>query len=366
MPGFFEPLTVGKLELPNRLVMAPMTRNRADDSGLVSESAPEYYAQRASAGLIIGEATQVSELGQGYVLTPGLHTDAQVAAWRAVTEAVHAQGGRIVAQLVHCGRIGHPSLYSDGAHPVGPSPIASGEQMFTPDGMLDHPTPREMTLRDIRDAVNDFVSAARNAIEAGFDGVELHAANGFLLQQFLADGSNRRTDAYGGSIAGRIRLTLEVVGAVAQAIGPERVGVRLSPGITFNGISESDPAELYTALVRALAPTPLAYLHVFEILTRDVTRVIRAAWPGVLIVCAHPTPESFPSSPEIGAEALADGVADAVALAEMWLANPDLVARVRAGGPYNTADKATFYGGDHQGYTDYPTLDAPDAPDAER
>lgn len=358
MPGLFEPLTVGKLELPHRLVMAPMTRNRANDAGVISPAAAEYYAQRASAGLIITEATQISELGQGYVLTPGLHTDEQVAAWRPVTEAVHAQSGRIVAQLVHCGRIGHPSLYSDGAHPVGPSPIASGEQMFTPDGMLDHPTPREMTLDDIRGVVEDFVSGARNAIDAGFDGVELHAANGFLLHQFLADGSNRRTDGYGGSVEGRIRLTVEVVAAVAEAIGPERVGVRLSPGITFNGISESDPAETYTALVRALAPTPLAYLHVFEILTRDVTRLIRAAWPGVLILCAHPTPESFPGTPEIGAGALADGVADAVALAEMWLANPDLVARVRAGGPYNVADKATFYGGDHRGYTDYPTLEA--------
>ncbi|WP_424637848.1 alkene reductase [Embleya sp. AB8] len=354
----FDALTVGKLELPNRLVMAPMTRSRANDAGLVGASAAEYYAQRASAGLIITEATQVSELGQGYVLTPGLHTDAQVAAWLPVTEAVHAEGGRIVAQLVHCGRIGHPSLYADGAHPVGPSPIASGEQMFSAAGLLDHPTPREMGHDDIRAAIADFVGAARNALDAGFDGVELHAANGFLLHQFLADGANTRTDEYGGSIENRIRFTLEVVAAVAEAIGPERVGVRLSPGITFNGIAESDTTELYTALVHALARTPLAYLHVFEILTRDITRLIRAAWPGVLIVCAHPTPESFPGTPEIAAAALADGVADAVALAEAWLANPDLPARIKAGGPYNTADKATFYGGDERGYTDYPTLDS--------
>lgn len=223
--------------------------------------------------------------------------------------------------------------------------------------MLDHPTPREMTVADIHAATADFAAAARNAVDAGFDGVELHAANGFLLHQFLADGANTRTDAYGGSVANRIRFTVEVVTAVAEAIGPERVGVRLSPGTTFNEISESDTAELYTALVRALAPAPLAYLHVFEILTRDMTRLIRAEWPGVLILCAHPTPESFPSTPEIGAEALREGVADAIALVEMWLANPDLPARVRAGGPYNTADKATFYGGDNRGYTDYPTLD---------
>lgn len=355
---YFDPLITGKLDLPNRLVMAPMTRSRADRAGVVSELTAEYYAQRAGAGLIITEATQVSEIGQGYILTPGLYTAAQVLAWRGVTDAVHAAGGRIVAQLVHCGRIGHPSLYADGALPVGPSPIASGEQLFTAEGMLDHPTPREMTLDDIHRTVEDFVTSARNAVEAGFDGVEVHAANGFLLHQFLADGANRRTDGYGGSIAHRIRFAVEVVTAVAEAIGPERVGVRLSPGITYNGISESDTAELYPELVRALAPLPLAYLHVFEVITRDVTRLIRAEWPGTLILCAHPTPESFPSTPEIGAEALREGVADAVALGELWLANPDLTARVRSGGPYNVADKATFYGGDHRGYTDYPTLDA--------
>ncbi|QDY77444.1 alkene reductase [Streptomyces qinzhouensis] len=358
MAGLFDALTAGKLELPNRLVMAPMTRSRADTAGVISASAADYYAQRASAGLIITEAVQISERGQGYPGTPGLHTAKQVAAWRRVTEAVHAEGGLIVAQLVHCGRIGHPSLYPDGADPVAPSAIASGEQMFTADGMLDHPTPREMTLDDIHAVIEDFAAAAANAIEAGFDGVELHAANGFLLHQFLADGSNHRTDAYGGSVEGRIRLTLEVVTAVTGAIGAERVGVRLSPGNPYNGISESDTAELYTALVGALTPTPLAYLHVFEVVNRGMTGLVRAAWPGVLVLCPHPTPESFPSTPETGAEALREGVADAVALAEMWLANPDLPARIKAGGPYNAADKDTFYGGDHRGYTDYPTLDA--------
>ncbi|MFE3073098.1 alkene reductase [Streptomyces sp. NPDC059247] len=356
MAELFDPLTAGKLELPNRLVMAPMTRSRADGKGVVSPLAAEYYAQRASAGLIITEAVQISERGQGYLLTPGLYTGEQIAAWRRVTRAVHAEGGRIVAQLVHCGRVGHPSLYADGGAPIGPSPLASGAQLFTPDGMLDHPTPRQMTPDDIRTVIGEFTAAAVNAIEAGFDGVELHAANGFLLHQFLADGSNHRTDAYGGSVEGRVRLTVEVVAAVAGAIGAERMGVRLSPGSTYNGIEESDTAELYTALTGALAPTPLAYLHVFEVLDRPTTGLIRAVWPGALVLCPHPTPESFPGTPETGAEALREDVADAVALGEMWLANPDLLARVRAGGPYNTPDRDTFYGGDHRGYTDYPAL----------
>ncbi|WP_348541685.1 alkene reductase [Streptomyces sp. MZ04] len=350
-------MTAGKLHLPNRLAMAPMTRSRAH-GGLVSELTAEYYAQRAAAGMIISEATQISEIGQGYIQTPGLHSAEQVRAWRVVTDAVHAGGGRIVAQLVHCGRIGHPSLYPDAALPMGPSPIASGEQLFTPEGMLDHPAPREMTPADISQTVADFAAAALNAVEAGFDGVELHAANGFLLHQFLADGTNKRSDGYGGSIAGRIRLTLEVAQAVSETIGPERVGIKLSPGITYNGMAESDTAELYTELVAALAPLPLAYLHVAEFLTRDITRLIRAQWPGVLILNPHPAADSFPGTPEIGAEALRDGVADAIALAELWLANPDLPARIQAGGPYTAADKATFYGGDHRGYTDYPTLNA--------
>ncbi|MFC9977979.1 alkene reductase [Spirillospora sp. NPDC127200] len=356
MNDFFDPLTLGKLDLPNRLVMAPMTRSRAY-GGLVGPSTATYYAQRASAGLIITEAVQVSEMGQGYIQTPGLHTAEQVDGWRAVTDAVHTAGGRIFAQLVHCGRIGHPSLYSDGALPLAPSPVPSGEGLFTSAGLLDHPVPREMTAADIAAVIEEFATAARNAIDAGFDGVEVHGANGFLLHQFLDDSANRRGDGYGGSIGGRIRLTVEVVEAVSRAVGAERVGLRLSPGITFNGVGESDTTELYRALVRALAPTPLAYLHVFEILTRDVTRMIRAEWPGALVLCPHPTADSFPATPETGRAALAEGVADAIALATLWLANPDLDARIRAGGPYNRPDPDTFYGGDDRGYTDYATLD---------
>jgi N-ethylmaleimide reductase len=357
MSELFESVKIGALELPNRLVMSPMTRSRAYEAGRVNELVAEYYAQRAEAGLIITEGIQPSVIGQGYIFTPGLHNDDQTRAWRAVTGAVHAKGGRIFAQLMHSGRVGHPYLYPDGALPLGPSPIASGEQLFTVDqGMLDHPEPRAMTLEDIAQAVEDFVAAARNAIDAGFDGVELHGANGYLIQQFLADGSNRRTDAYGGSVEGRIRFGVEVARAVSDAIGPERVGFRVSPGGTANGVSESDPEELYTALLRELAPMGLAYLHVMELGDRALTRIVRAAWPGALILNPHPTPDSFPAKPEYGVEALREGVADAVAFAELWLANPDLPARIKAGGPYNEADRTTFYGGDHRGYTDYPSL----------
>ncbi|GAA2128428.1 alkene reductase [Actinomadura napierensis] len=356
MEELFEQLSAGKLELANRLVMAPMTRSRAVHDGKVTALQAEYYAQRAGAGLIITEGTQPSVRGQGYVWTPGLHSDEQVEAWRAVTDAVHAEGSVIFAQLMHTGRVGHPSLYPDGGLPIGPSPIPTGEQMWAPEGMLDHSEPREMTLDDVAEAVDGFAAAARNAIAAGFDGVELHGANGYLIHQFLTDGSNKRTDAYGGTIENRIRFGVEVAKAVAAAIGPERVGFRVSPGSNANGVSESDTDELYAALMEALAPLRLAYLHVLELGDRERTRRVRAAWPGTLILNPHPTPESFPAKPEYGVDALREGVADAVAFAEMWLANPDLPARIKTGGPYNEADRATFYGGDHRGYTDYPAL----------
>jgi N-ethylmaleimide reductase len=305
---------------------------------------------------VISEGVQVSPEGKGYADTPGIHSAEQVAGWRAVTDAVHAEGGRIFAQLMHSGRVGHPVLYPDGGLPLGPSPIATGDRLFTPDGMLYHPVPREMTREDIAQAVAEFAAAARNAITAGFDGVELHGANGYLIQQFLADGSNTRTDAYGGTIENRIRFVLEAVRAAADAIGPERVALRVSPGGTSSGVSESDTPELYSALTAALAPVGLAYLHVMEELNRETTRRIRAEWPGTLILNPHPTPDAFPATPEHGVEALREGVADAIAFGQLWLANPDLPARIKAGGPYNTADPDTFYGGDQHGYTDYPPL----------
>ncbi|MFD6352317.1 alkene reductase [Nocardia tengchongensis] len=356
MSTLFEPVSIGRLRLPSRLVMAPMTRNRATAEGLVTELTAEYYAQRASAGLIISESIQPSVIGQGYFLTPGLHNAEQTAAWRQVTDAVHAAGGRIVAQLTHTGRIGHPVLYPENALPVAPSPIASGEQLFTPDGMIDHSRPREMTAADITDTIADFTAAARNAIAAGFDGVEVHGANGFLLHQFLADNTNQRTDAYGGSTTNRIRFVTEVVAAVADAIGADRTGIRLSPGNPYNHIEESDPAPLYVELLTALADLDLAYVHLVEGGDRELTTKLRAAWPGTLILNPHPTLEAFPSTVEAATEALESGVADAISLGALWLANPDLDARIQAGGPFNTPDQATFYGGTHIGYTDYPSL----------
>lgn len=355
MSSLFEPVTMGKLNLTNRLVMAPMTRSRAIDR-VIPELASTYYAQRASAGLIIAESTQPTAHSQGYIQTPGMHTAEQAAAWSRVTDAVHDAGGRIVVQLTHNGRIGHPSLYPDGSLPMAPSPVASGEQLFTAEGMLDHPVPREMTADDIAGVVDDFVASARLAMDAGFDGVEIHGGNGFLLHQFLADNTNFREDGYGGSVDNRIRLTAEVVEAVAGAIGPERTGIRISPGNTFNGIDESQPAELYHALMHTFAALPLAYVHVAEMGTRDLTTIVRESWPGRLIVNPHPRLEDSPCTPDVAAATLDAGVADAVSLGAMWLANPDLVARVANGGPYNEADPTTFYGGDHRGYTDYPTL----------
>ncbi|GAA1076303.1 alkene reductase [Nocardiopsis metallicus] len=354
MSEFFTKTTLGRLELPNRLVMAPMTRARSAD-GLVTDLTAEYYAQRASAGLIISESVQPSVIGQGFLGTPGLHSAEQVKAWRKVTDAVHAKGGRIVAQITHTGRIGHPVIQPDGALPLAPSPIASGEKLFTMEGLLDHPEPREMTTADIEQTVADHVSAARNAVEAGFDGVEIHGGNGFLVHQFLADNTNVRTDSYGGSLTNRVRFAVEVVTAVGEAIGLDRTGLRISPGNPYNNIVESDPLALYLELARAL-PESLAFLHISEIVTREVTKALREAWSGPIVLNPHPTADSFPSSPETALEALREGLADAVALAELWLANPDLPARIAAGGPYNVSDSSTHYGGDAKGYTDYPTL----------
>ncbi|MFD1940161.1 alkene reductase [Nonomuraea mangrovi] len=355
MSELLKPVTLGHLDLPNRLVMAPMTRSRAR-GGLVDELTAEYYGQRAGAGLIITEGTQPCVLGQGYIDTPGLHSPEQAAAWRTVTDEVHRGGGRVFVQLMHAGRIGHPCLYPGDALPMGPSAVPSGECLYTPQGPLDHPTPRPMTMDDIACAIEEFVTAARYAMDAGFDGVELHGASGHLIHQFLSDNTNRRTDAYGGSVERRIRFAMEVVQAVADAIGPARTGIRLSPGITYNGMDESDSEILYRELARALAPYELAYLHVSENDTRGITQLLRAEWPGTLVLNPHPRGGGEPATVREGAEALRSGLADAISFGRLWLANPDLPARVEAGGPYAEADTTTFYGGDHRGYTDYPTL----------
>ncbi|MEU8034378.1 alkene reductase [Streptomyces sp. NPDC049099] len=359
MTTAFHPINLGGKRLANRIAMAPMTRSRAYGPGAEpTELMATYYAQRAGAGLIVTEGIQPSPVGQGYPDTPGLHTPGQVAAWRNVTDAVHREGGVIFAQLMHTGRIGHPSLLPDGLVPVAPSAVAAQGQVFTHDGPKDYVTPKELSEAEIRQTIADFVNAAHHAIEAGFDGVEIHGANGYLVHQFLAPNTNLRTDAWGGDVEGRIRFAVEVVTAVAEAIGGHRMGLRISPGNRYNDIAETDPAttyETYEALLQRLTGLDLAYLHLMEGPDRDLTARLRKAWPGTFVLNPFTYPEVT------GPEALAlveDGAADMLAYGALFLANPDLPARLAAGGPFNTPDPATFYGGDHRGYTDYPTLDA--------
>lgn len=356
MTTAFDPIDLAGLKLANRIAMAPMTRSRAfGDGASPTAQMAEYYAQRASAGLIITEGTQPSLLGQGYPDTPGLHSDEQIRGWRLVTDAVHAAGGRIFAQLMHTGRIGHPVLLPDGGHPVAPSPVRAAGQVYAGavHGMLDFVTPKELTGAEIEQIIADFAAAAGNAIAAGFDGVELHGANGYLINQFLAPNTNLRTDGWGGSVAGRTRFAVEVARAAADAIGAHRVGLRVSPGGQYNDMDEADAAELYPALVAAIAPLGLAYLHVVEY-DRDLTLRLRAGFAGTLIL--NPGTGDRPTGAS-EVDLVADGVADVVSFGRLFLANPDLPARLAKGGPFTDADPATFYGGDHRGYTDYPTLD---------
>ncbi|MFE2226092.1 alkene reductase [Streptomyces kronopolitis] len=356
MTTAFDPITLGAGNLANRLVMAPMTRSRAYGPGAEpTELMATYYAQRAGAGLIVTEGIQPSVVGQGYPDTPGLHSAGQVRAWRTVTDAVHHEGGAIFAQLMHTGRIGHPSLLPDGLEPVGPSAVTAKGQVFTHEGPKEYVTPKELTEAEIRQTIADFAAAARNAIEAGFDGVELHGANGYLIHQFLAPNTNLRTDAWGGDTEGRIRFAVEVTAAVTEAIGADRVGLRISPGNQYNDISEDNPDEVYLALLERLAGLDLAYLHLMEGPNRDLTPRLRKAWAGTFVL----NPFTYPDV--TGPDALGlieDGSADMIAFGSLFLANPDLPRRLASGGPFNAADKATFYGGDHRGYTDYPALPA--------
>jgi N-ethylmaleimide reductase len=356
-PHLFTPATVGHLALPSRFVMAPMTRNRALPSLAPGPQAALYYAQRASAGLIVTEATQVSESAAGYVFTPGLHTEEQVTGWRAVTDAVHAAGGRIVVQLWHTGRISHPVMRPDGSTPVSASAIAAEGEVITYEGPKRFPTPRALEIDEIAAIVADFAEAARHAVRAGFDGIEIHAANGYLIDQFLRDGANQRTDAYGGSIANRARFLLEVVDATSAAIGAHRVGVRISPASPFNSMADSDPVALTRYVAEQLDARQVMYLHVLEMpaggdaaAVRPLTAVARAAFTGVLITNA-----SFNAD---AAEAvLARGDADLVAFGVPFLTTPDFVERVREGAAVNAPDRGTFYGGDERGYVDYPFRD---------
>jgi N-ethylmaleimide reductase len=353
----FTPAQVGALMLPNRVVMAPMTRNRASAGNVPGALAVEYYTQRASAGLIITEATQVSPQGVGYPGTPGIHDAAQVAGWRNVTDAVHAAGGRVFLQLWHVGRISHPSLQPDGALPVAPSAIRPKGDAFTASGPQPFVTPRALETAEIPGVLAQFETGARLAKEAGFDGVELHGANGYLIDQFLRDGTNRRTDRYGGSLANRARFLLEVTEAVAGVWGADRVGVRLSPRGDFNDMSDSDPRATFGHAALALASFGLAYLHVVEPVgslpagTAPLAPRLKEAFGGPLIVNGGYTRA-------LAEAAIASGEADLVSFGAPFLANPDLPQRLAQDAPLNPPDPATFYGGDARGYTDYPPLAA--------
>jgi len=352
----FQPITVGDLKLPNRIVMAPLTRNRAGEGNTVGALQATYYSQRASAGLIIAEATQVVPEGQGYIATPGIHSDAQVASWKEVTDAVHAAGGRIVLQLWHVGRISHTSLQPGGKAPVAPSAIRADAKVFTSEGFSDVSEPRALELAEIPALVDSYRVAARRAIEAGFDGVEVHAANGYLIDQFLRDKSNRRTDAYGGSIENRTRLLFEVCEVVAKEIGAGRTGVRLSPLTPFGDIADSNPQELFNRAVERLATLDLAFIHVIEGETGGNREpqpfdyaAMRKPFKGAWIV-------NNGYDRAMAIEAVASGNADLVAFGRAFIANPDLPRRLREDAPMNPLDGNTLYGGDSKGYTDYPAL----------
>jgi N-ethylmaleimide reductase len=354
--ALFEPARLPGLNLPSRLVMAPLTRNRAEADGTPTPLMAEYYAQRASAGLIIAEASTPTAVGQTYPDITAVHSPAHVAGWRQVTDAVRDAGGRMFLQLQHGGRVGHPA--TSGLTPLAPSPVPLPEAIHTPQGRLPAVVPREMTTEDIRTTVADFAKAACNAIDAGFEGVEVHSANGHLLHQFLARNTNLRTDGYGGSVAARIRFTAEVTEAVAAEIGAGRTGLRVSPGSTVNGIVEGETEELYPALAERLGGLGLAYLHLVRSdPDTEVFRTVRAAWPGVLI--GNPVLNEITTEEVHRASGtlLAAG-ADLIALGRPFLANPDLVTRLRLGAPLNEMrDRYFMYVGGATGYTDYPALD---------
>lgn len=351
MTTVFDPVRVGRYDLQNRLVMAPMTRSRAHVDGTPGELAPTYYAQRASVGLIVTEGTQPSADGQGYLTTPGIYTDAHVAGWRRVTDAVHAEGGHLFIQLMHAGRISHPDNTPHHAQGVAPSAIAPGIGIFTPTGMQDVPVPRALSTDEVRQTIADFAIAARRAVEAGADGVEIHGANAYLVHQFLAPSANTRTDTYGGSIENRARFAIEVAKAVAAEIGADRTAIRLSPGLTTSGIDEgAEGPDLYRYLVAELDQLGLAYVHVLHLGNEPLLADIRALWNGTLIVNRPGRPRE-----QVGAD-VASGMANLEAYGAMVLANPDFVERLKTDAAMNTPHREGFFGGTERFYTDYPTL----------
>ncbi len=356
--ALFTAFTAGAIKMANRVVMAPLTRNRADnDTAEVNELHVEYYRQRAGAGLIVTEASQISPQGKGYIQTPGIYSPGQVEAWKKVTDAVHAEGGKIVIQLWHVGRISHTSLQPDGQAPVAPSAIAAGGKTFTLNGFEETSKPRALETDEIAGIVADYRHAARAAIEAGFDGVEVHGANGYLIDQFLKTGANQREDQYGGSIENRARFLFEVLDAVTDEIGADRTGLRLSPFSPANGITDADPQPLFEYVVGKLNAYKLAYLHVVEGTTGGPRALnegesldkLQALYEGVWM-------GNNGYDREMAIEAVASGKADLVAFGRPFISNPDLVTRLEKAAPLNEGDQDTFYGGGAEGYTDYPTL----------
>lgn len=351
----FEPFSIGSLQLRNRIVMAPMTRNRADDWSAPHAMTSEYYAQRASAGLIITEASQVSRQGTGYVRTPGIYSDKQIAGWQVVTNAVHAAGGRIFLQLWHVGRISHPVFQSDHKLPVAPSAIKPDGELFTDTGMRAYVSPRALLADEIPGIVEQFRQGAANAKLAGFDGVEVHAANGYLIDQFLRDGTNHRNDEWGGPPANRARFLFEVIEAVNAVWDSKRIGVRLSPCSSFNDMRDSNPTATFEYVAGQLSAFSLAYLHVVE------TRAVAFDWAGLRRRFAGTYMANEGYGLQDASLAIDTMHADLVSFGAPFIANPDLVGRFRAGAPLNQGHRASFYGGDAKGYIDYPTLEQSNA-----
>lgn len=351
MPNMFDSIVLGGNALPNRIAMAPMTRSRAQPDGTPGSLAAQYYAQRVGVGLIIAEGTQPSSDGQGYLGTPGIYTQAHIEGWRRVCEAVHAKGGHIFIQLMHVGRMSHPDNTPHHRAAVAPSAIAPGAQIATADGMQDVPVPRALGVEDIKDIVKEFRHAARCAVEAGADGVEIHAANAYLIHQFLGASSNTRTDEYGGNIENRARFAIEITKAIADEIGPERTAIRLSPGMNLWGIDEGwEGGDLYIYLVEELDKLGLAYLHVLHLGDDELVEEMREIWQSKLILNrpgrAH----------ELIGKDIEAGLADMESYGALVIANPDFVERLRQNMALNNADPATYFGGNERGYTDYPIL----------
>jgi len=355
MSDLFSPVKLGSIAMSNRMVMAPLTRNRSSMEGVPQDINVTYYEQRATAGLIITEATPISAMGHGYPLLPGIYTDAQVDGWKKVTDAVHAKGGKIGIQLWHVGRISHPTLLN-GATPVAPSPVKPAGKAFTFNGLVDYVEPRALDASELPGIVADYVQASKNAIKAGFDGVEIHSANGYLLDQFLRDGSNKRSDIYGGSIENRARFLMEVTKAVVDATGSDKVGLRLSPVNPFNDMKDSNPQAVFNYVTEQLNQFNLAYLHVVEGGIHGGGVADAFDFDAMRKLCKSPYMANLSYDKVRGNAAIASGHADAVAYGVPFIANPDLVERFRQDAPLNEADSKSFYGGTEKGYTDYPTL----------